>query len=95
MFGILAFTAVAAVITVASLALRQQVLNSTTGRHRVPAPAYAAQHRWTDDACWKPVCGCDRDHKLSPQAIIERLRREEARQGHRYGLAGVRLATAI
>ena len=93
MFGILAFTATALVIVVSGLALRQQMLNSTTGRHRIAEPQ--GKHRWTADACWKPVCGCDRDHQLPPQAIIERLRREEARAGARYGIGGVRLATAI
>lgn len=92
MFGVLAFTATAAVILVSALALRQQALNARPGRHRLE---YAAKHRQAGDACWKPVCGCSRDHKLPPQAIIERLRREEARAGARYGVGGVRLATAI
>ena len=93
MFGILAFTATAAVIVVSALALRQQSLNARPGKHRIEA--YPARHRWSDSKCWKPVCGCDRDHQLPPQAIIERLRREEARAGARYGIGGVRLATAI
>lgn len=93
MFGTLAFIATALVITVSAAALRQQMLNSTTGRHRVAEPQ--GKHRWNEGACWKPVCGCDREHQLPPQAIIERLRREEARAGARYGIGGVRLATAI
>jgi hypothetical protein len=95
MFGVLAFTAIAAVILVSALALRQQSLNQKPGRHRVGEPVYAAKHRNAGDGCWKPVCGCSRAHKLPPQAIIERLRREEARAGARYGIGGVRLATAI
>lgn len=93
MFGTLAFIAVALVIVTSIAALRQQALNSTTGRHRVAEPQ--GKHRWNEGACWKPVCGCDREHQLPPQAIIERLRREEARAGARYGIGGVRLATAI
>ena len=94
MFGILAFTAIAAVIVVSALALRQQSLNARPGRHRIDE-TYPARHRWSDSKCWKPVCGCDRDHQLAPQAIIERLRREEVRAGARHGIGGVRLATAI
>lgn len=93
MFGVLAFTAVALVIIIGSAALRQQSLNARPGRHRVVE--YAAAHRWTSDSCWKPVCGCPAKHQLPPQAIIDRLRREEARSARRYALTGVRPAAAL
>lgn len=93
MFGTLAFIAVALVIVTSIAALRQQALNSTTGRHRLAEPM--GKHRWAEDSCWKPVCGCARKHQLPPQAIIERLRREEARAVARYATNAAVAAAAI
>lgn len=90
MFGTLAFIATGCVIALAVAWLYIQSRQQRATALRAAAP----RHAWSALSCAQEVCGCPADHQLAPAAIIARLRREEARAGVRYGMAGVRLATA-